>query len=183
MQKSKEAIRKQFENYIKEYEVKIRLWSAVKRVTKKDGSDFQSFAKNFENAEIVRGRICADDFEIRVADYSVRIAGKWVEDAIDIKQIVEYSKIIPAEEQIVKESFYKPYFYMTPAQVMECIQNTIETYKQKIKEYWDQLAKLDSLYDFVKVSVDNIMNKIKAETESNSSLYYAMWDLIREVGY
>lgn len=78
MQKSKEAIRKQFENYIQEYEVKIRLWSAVKRVTKKDGSDFQSFGKNFENAEIVRGRICSDDFEIRVSDYSIRIDGRWV---------------------------------------------------------------------------------------------------------
>jgi hypothetical protein len=73
-------------------------------VTKKDGSDFQSFAKNFENAEIVRGRICADDFEIRVSDYSIRIDGRWVDDTIDIKQIVEYSKIIPAEEQIIKES-------------------------------------------------------------------------------
>ena len=183
MQKSKEDIRKQFENYIKEYEVKIRLWSAVKRVTKKDGSDFQSFGKNFENAEIVRGRICADDFEIRVSDYSIRIDGRWVDDTIDIKQIVEYSKITPAEEQIVKESFYKPYFYMTPDQVMEYIQNTIEIYKRKIEEYKDQLAKLDSLYDFVKVSVDNIMNKIKAETEGNSSLYYAMRDLIKEVGY
>lgn len=183
MQKSKEEIRKQFEDYIREYEVKIRLWSAVKRVTKKDGSDFQNFAKNFENAKIERGRICSDDFEISVSDYSVRIGGHWVDDRIDIKQIVEYSKIVPAEDQIIKEFCYKPYFYMTPAQVMECIQHTIETYKQKIEEYRDQIAKLDALYDFVKSSVDAIMDKIKKETEGNSSLYYAMRDLIKEVGY
>lgn len=181
MQRSKEDIRKKFEDYIKEYEEKIRLWSEVKRVTKKDGSDFQSFAKNFENAEIVRGRICSDDFEICVNNHKIRISGDWVKDSISIRQIVEYSKITPAEDQIITEASYNPYFYMTPAQVMENIQIQIEIYKKQIDEYKDQLSKLDALYDFVKSSVDTIMVKIKEEAGSNTSLFYEMRALLKEV--
>ena len=181
--KKKEDIRNKFEDYILDYEAKIRLWSNVKRVTKKDGSDFQSFAKNFANAKIERGRICSDDFEICVSDYSIRIDGKYVCDSISIKQVVKYSRIIPAEDQIIKESFYEPYFYMTPAQVMEYIQITIDRYKEKIVEYQEQLAKLDALYDYVKSSVDSIMDKVRKEAGSNTSLYYEMRGLLKEVGY
>lgn len=181
--KKKEDIKNKFENYILDYEAKIRLWSNVKRVTKKDGSDFQNFAKNFENAKIERGRICSDDFEICVSDYSIRIDGKYVCDSISIKQIVDYSKITPSEDQIIKESFYKPYFYMTPNQTMECIQITIETYKEKIEEYNVQLAKLDALYDYVKSSVDTVMHKIREDAGNNTSLYYEMRGLLADVGY
>lgn len=183
MQKTKEQIRKETENSILMYEKKIELWKKVRRVTKKDGSDFQNFGKNFENAKIIRGRICADDFEICVNDYGVRIGGEWAEDKFDIRQVVKYSKITPDESQIIKQSFLEPYFFLTPEQVMQMIQIKIQTYEEMIAEYREQLTKLDDLYDYVKNSLTEIMQKLRHETGGSSHMFYELRKLITEVGY
>ena len=183
MQKSKDKIRMEMKDSIEMYEAKIRLWKNVKRLSKKDGSDFQNFGKNFENAEYVRGRICSDDVELRVADYGIRVAGNWVDDSLDIRQIVKYSKITPEENQIIKESYMEPYFYLTVDQTMQMIQIKIETYEKMISEYKEQLEKLDSLYDYVKDSLTEIMQKLRKETGGSSTLFYELRNYIKEVGY
>lgn len=183
MQKSKDQIKEEYMNTIADYEARIRLWKAVKRVTKKDGSDFQNFAKNFENAKIERGRICSDDFEINVSDYSVRIAGKWVSDNIDIRQVVKYSKITPNPDQIQKVKYLEDFFYMTPEQTMQMIQYRIESYENQIQECKDQIEQLDNLYEYVTSHVTEIMDHIKSVAGSNNHLYYEMRKLIQEVGY
>ena len=54
--KTKESEIKKIENeyrsHIGNYENAIRAWSNVKRISKKDGSDFSNFGKNFANATI-----------------------------------------------------------------------------------------------------------------------------------
>lgn len=45
-------IEQNYRNHIEDYKNAINAWSNVKRATKKDGSDFANFGKNFVNATI-----------------------------------------------------------------------------------------------------------------------------------
>lgn len=181
MRKQKDKIRSEFENLIKTYETKIDLWKKVERVTKKDGSDFQSYGKNFKNVEAVKDNYLAGNLRIQVSDYIANSG--FIEDYIETRQVAKYSKVIPSEDQIIKESFYEPYFYLTPDQMMEMIDIRISTYEEKIQSYKEQLEKLDDAYDAVMERVAELKNTIIEMTcmdGNRTSLYYEMIELVRQ---
>lgn len=181
MKKTKEAMKQEMENTIKMYEAKIKLWQNVARKTKKDGSDFQNFSKNFENAEII---VKYGDQYIQVSDYSQRIGGEFVVDDFRTRQIVKYFKNweIP-QDRIVKVPYLEPYFDMTPDEIMEYIKVVIDKYKTWIAEYQDQIKKLDVVYDHVDNVLSDLMDYVRKNTGNNTHLYYEMRKFIQNVGY
>lgn len=181
--KTKEEIKTKFENYIKEYEEKIRLWKNVKVVTKKDGTPFRDFNRNFEGADVVRPAYSFGDIDLVVTNYQIRINGNWVEDTIHTRELVRYSDLKPSEDRIINERFLEPYFYLTIPEIMEKIQKTIQTYEKDIEEYKEQIAKLDWMYDEVVTRINSTMDYIRDNAGSGTSLYYELRECIQKVGY
>ena len=183
MRKTKEQIREKFENYIAEYEEKIRLWQNVQVQTKKDGTPFKDLAKNFSGAKLVRPAYGFGDIELHVANYRLRIGGSFVEDKINLRELVKYSPVKVDESRIIREAYLEPYFYLTIPETMGKIERQIETYKKAIIDYQEQIEKLDSLYDEVARRIDDTMDFIRQNTENYSSLYYELREMVQKVGY
>ena len=122
MMKTKESIRKTFMDYIADYEEKIKLWENVKVVTKKDGTPFKDFAKNFSGAKVVRPAYGFGDLELHVANYKKQINGHFVEDKINTRELVKYSKFTPDASRIHNEAYLEPYFYLTIPEIESCTQ-------------------------------------------------------------
>ena len=180
---TKEEIRTRFENYIREYEEKIKLWKNVKVVTKKDGTPFKDFNRNFEGADVVRPAYGFGDIDLVVVNYKIRIAGNHVTDTIHTRELVKYTKLNPSEDRIIKETYLEPYFYLTIPEIMEKIQRTIQIYEKNIEEYKDQIEKLDWMYDEVVTRINDTMDYIRENAGGNTSLYYELRGCIQKVGY
>ena len=180
MQATKEQIRIRFENYIREYEDKITLWKKVTVVTKKDGTEFKDFGKNFTNCRVYRPAYSFGDLNIEVSGY---VNNEYRKDEINTRELVKYSNFKPEDSRIINEAYLEPYFYLTIPEIMEKIQYTIGKYQACIQEYKDYIEKLDALYDIVINGVNSLMDTIKREAGDHNSLYYEMRELIQNVGY
>ena len=64
--KSKQRIEQEYRDSVDTYTNAIRAWQNVKRVTKKDGSDFSSMSRNFKNATVEREYDWSKNLTLRV---------------------------------------------------------------------------------------------------------------------
>lgn len=187
---NKEEIRNKLHGYISTYEAKIELWQKVTRNTKKDGTDFQNFGKNFGNAKIETGGI--HDRDIVVFGHKIiNSRMEWIEDKISTDLIVEdyvrfFSKQ-PEESRIIRERIIKDYLYLTPDEVMLLIERQIAIYQERITDYREQLTNLDKAYDEVmqktKELFDLLENVCNSKGLYKNSLYYALKAKIENYPY
>ena len=187
---NKEEIRTKLEKYISEYQVKIELWQRVERITKKDGTDFQNFGKNFTNSRIETGLI--HDRDIVVFDHKI-IGGRmeWIEDKISTDLNVEdYIKIFerqPEKDRIISETLIKDYLYLTPEESMQMIERQIAIYQERITDYQKQLKLLDNAYDVVMAKTKELFDILKEVTGDegmyHNSLYYSLKEKIEKYPY
>ena len=187
---NKEEIRTKLEKYISEYQVKIELWQRVERITKKDGTDFQNFGKNFTNSRIETGLI--HDRDIVVFDHKI-IGGRmeWIEDKISTDLNVEdYIKIFerqPEKDRIISETLIKDYLYLTPEESMQMIERQIAIYQERITDYQKQLKLLDNAYDVVMAKTKELFDTLKEVTGDagmyHNSLYYSLKEKIEKYPY
>lgn len=75
-----DELEKKYLANVETYKSAIKAWQNVKRVSKKDGSDFANFSKNFVNANIYREYYWSSQI-IRV-DYQYNHG--WTHDTIDV---------------------------------------------------------------------------------------------------
>ena len=187
---NKEEIRNKLHGYISTYEAKIELWEKVTRNTKKDGTDFQNFKQNFDNARIETGIF----HERKIVVFGNRIINKrseWIEDKIDTSLNVEdYSRIFskhPEESRICRETLLKDYLYLFPDEVMLLIEIQIAIYQERITDYREQLTNLDKAYDKVmqktKELFDLLENVCNSKGLYKNSLYYALKEKIEKYPY
>lgn len=187
---NKEEIRNKLHGYISTYEAKIELWRKVTRNTKKDGTDFQNFKQNFDNARIETGIF----HERKIVVFGDRIINKrmeWIEDKIDTSLNVEdYSRIFskqPEESRICKETLLKDYLYLTPDETMQMIKRQIAIYQERITDYREQLLRLDKAYDEVMQKTKELFDTLKEVTGDlgmyHNSLYYALKEKIEKYPY
>lgn len=186
----KEQIRAKLEKYVAEYKAKIELWQRVERITKKDGTDFQNFCKNFSGAKIETGGI--HDRDIVVYGYCViEKREQWIEDKIatDIN-LEDYIKIFdrkPEEARIIRETLIKDYLYLTPDESMQLINRQIAIYQERITDYQKQLEMLDNAYDVIKAKTKELYDTLKEVSGDlgmyHNSLYYALKEIISEYPY
>lgn len=187
---NKEQIRAKLERYISEYKAKIELWQHVERITKKDGTDFQNFCKNFSNAKIETGGIHDRDITV----YGYRIIEKreqWIEDKIstdlNVEDYVRFFSKQPEEERIIRERIIKDYLYLTPEETMQMIKRQIAIYRERITDYQQQLALLDNAYDVIRGETKKLYDTLKAVTGDlgmyHNALYYALKEIISEYPY
>lgn len=174
----KSDIARTLESYISEYESKIQLWKKVKRVYKKDGSNFKVLSKNFENAKIQNKTYSSyEDPEMIVSDWT-QSAG-YISDSIDLRELVKYSSLKPDEDRIIKVPYLEPYFFLTVDEIEKKIAATIKLYETHIEEYKKQLAICDKTYDQFKSAIDNALSDLRKSAGNNTSLYYMCRDYMK----
>ena len=187
---NKEEIRTKLEKYISEYQVKIELWQRVERITKKDGTDFQNFGKNFTNSRIETGLI--HDRDIVVFDHKIiNSRMEWIEDKISTDLNVEdYIKIFerqPEKDRIISETLIKDYLYLTPDETMQMIKRQIAIYQERITDYQKQLKLLDKAYDIITAKTKELFDTLKEVTGDlgmyHNSLYYSLKEKIEKYPY
>lgn len=187
---NKEQIRAKLEKYISEYKAKIELWQHVERITKKDGTDFQNFCKNFVGAKIETGGIHGRD--IVVFDHKViNSRMEWIEDKIstdlNVEDYVRFFSKHPEEERIIRERIIKDYLYLTPDETMQMIKRQIAIYQERITDYREQLEMLDNAYDVIKAKTKELYDTLEAVTGDlgmyHNSLYYELKKIISEYPY
>lgn len=187
---NKEEIRTKLEKYISEYQVKIELWQRVERITKKDGTDFQNFGKNFTNSRIETGLI--HDRDIVVFDHKIiNSRMEWIEDKISTDLNVEdYIKIFerqPEKDRIISETLIKDYLYLTPEESMQMIERQISIYQERITDYQKQLELLDNAYDIITAKTKELFDTLKEVTGDlgmyHNSLYYSLKEKIEKYPY
>lgn len=187
---NKEQIRAKLEKFISEYKAKIEMWKHVERITKKDGSDFQNFCKNFSNAKIETGGI--HDRDIVVFDHKIiNSRMEWIEDKIstdlNVEDYVRFFSKQPDESRIIRERIIKDYLYLTPDETMQMIKRQIAIYQERITDYQEQLKLLDNAYDVIKGKTKELYDTLKAVTGDlgmyHNSLYYALKEIISEYPY
>jgi len=71
------------------YDTRINAWKAVKRLTKKDGSDFANFGKNFENARIYAPYGLHNKLVINFRDENGRYTENYIELAESVSEQFE----------------------------------------------------------------------------------------------
>ncbi len=183
MEKNLDQIKKELQNSIEECNAKIAAWENVKRVTKKDGSNFSTLSKNFENAKIeVASYSIRGEKQIRVCGHTE--SGKFFEDYFSIIPCVNTVKFEVAPERQIKESFLTPYFHMTVDEIAETIESRILMWKEYVESYEEQLRIADHFYILIENELDKIAEILNAVSDKRSSknlsLRYALEHKVKE---
>ena len=146
---TKEDIKAKIKRAIDYYETRIEAWQNVKRVHKKDGSDFKVLSKNFVNC------IFTSDYGWdRKLKVSVHENGHCGFDYIDLGDVGDENKIV------------------SPDKIEEKIDTLLKIYqgrlKQEKKEY-----QMDDVIDRFCDTAKNALNELKSKSGDRSTLYYA----------
>ena len=142
-----------YKNSIHNYENMINAWRNVKRITKKDGTDFLIMSKNFENAILKKDYSWMDYYTLTV-DYKYANGG------------YTYDNITVDNNDTVDDIFRK---------INERIKG-YETSKRKIEE---KLSKIKDVFG----EIDNIMKQLIPFCKQNGFSAYEVCNYIRENYY
>ena len=152
----KEAIEKAAKS-VKYYQVRIEAWKNVKRITKKNGEDFQNLNRCFENAEIER-QYNRDYITVRFRDET----GHYTKDEINLEANY-YTEQEAAE---------------TADQVQERINKQIAKYKEWLEKDKKGLEQIEKQLEQVNTYLYKIAEIIEqAEEETNT--HYKIKDYIK----
>lgn len=154
---------------ITEYEAKITLWKNVKRLTKKDGSDFKIFSKNFGNAIVYSNYMGRNALKVNgwIKDLG------YIEDEIGIWDYVDNTDLNPEEHTIIQEAIWsRPYFYLTVDEIFAEINKIIEIYERNISSYRDELNKVDEVFTEFTEAIDAALAKLREKAGDRTTLYY-----------
>lgn len=134
-----------FENKLKknlaEHECKLELWKNVKRLSKKDGTDFAHFGKNFENAKVSTPAYL--DFERLKVNGRIIPTSAWTDDEIDL--VRDANDSIPDERTF--EHYGRKKYHLTVDEAFEAIENRIRYYEVEIQNDKLQLAHAESIFN------------------------------------
>ena len=136
----KNRIENEYRDSIENYQELIKAWGNVKRVTKKDGSNFSNFKKNFTNAEIRQEYTwCNPDMKVY---YRAKKYG-YTYDSIQI------------EDNDTVESIFKK------------INNRIEMYNGHISKLKTKVSNVNRVYNEVDRTMKELMKFCKDNGFSN----------------
>ena len=167
--KNAQEVKKDLEKSLREHEAKAEWWKKVERVTKKDGSNFKIFSKNFSNC-----RIYANYMQRNVIAVGGWVDGSgYVDDEMDLWEYVDNTELNPDEHTIIKEAVWsRAYFYLTVDEVFQKIATQIEMHERYAKEYREQIEKADEVFNEFAEAINIALDKLKEKAGDNTSLYY-----------
>lgn len=186
MANTKEDIRKKLEGYVRDYDRKIELWQNVTVVTKKDGTEFANFGKNFRNAEVVNE--CGST-KLKVSEWSKDKYPNYVYDEIYLERDIKDWKYgeITEDRQIKPFSYSRPYFKLNVEETRLAIKDHIIKLMVWRQQNIEDLERLDEAYDYVESALEEIKTKLDKLAPPNgvysSSLWYALQEKIKNFPY
>ena len=155
---------------------------ALKKIefpTKKDGSEFAVFSKNFTNC-----RITGDSFYPKL-EYDYRDGnGSWTYDWLSIYEFVDAMKEgDPRKEKAnPKQSCLRQTYNLTVAEVQNEIQRAIERTEQNIIRYQREKEIAKQIYPKFEKQFAEIHEQLeKLNNDDTATLFYAFNDLASEI--
>lgn len=142
------------------YKKCLEILENIKRVHKKDGSDFQNVLKNFEmpeGAELYREHVVFEN-QLRISAYPQKIYLDGYEN--DADKVEEMRKKNP--ERLINIYGLKTFYYKDADEIEQEIKETADKYRERIKKAeqnannWD--ADVEKLKDAVKGLTDLLDN-------------------------
>lgn len=100
--KDLEIIKKEIEEKRQYNKDCLEAWENVKRLSKKDGSDFSSLSKNFDGLKVIKETYNLFPEERKLTVY-FKSNGKYELDSIPNVEMVRYSKRNVDKSRVVKE--------------------------------------------------------------------------------
>lgn len=161
---------------ITEYEARITLWKNVKRLTKKDGSDFKIFSKNFGNATVYSNYMGRNALKVNgwIKDLG------YIEDEIWMWEYVDSTELNPEEHTIIQEAVWsRPYFYLTVDEMFAEINRIIEIYERKISSCRNEFSTVDEIFTEFAEAIDAALIKLKEKAGDRTILYYECRDYMK----
>lgn len=176
-----EDIINKLDSYIKINEGKIQALEKIEFPTKKDGSAFSVFSKNFTNCRIENDGINAHNTKLTYFyNDGVRT---YNEDWINLYLFIdEMAKDDPRREQAnPHESLLRDTYSLTVEETRQAIQERIKHCQDNIAEYEVQKLKAQSQYNFIKNKVEELHKAIadlkNSDIKKPDTLYYSFCEL------
>lgn len=182
----KEEITQKLERILNDYKAELKGWQNVKRLTKKDGTDFAIKSKNFGGASYMSSTYLSSEMHpCLILNYQSN--GTYLQSElnmyIQVRDMKKEDTRRNNESKIKRDSLHYDTYIYDIDECFEAINNYIELLKEKIKEYETQLKNANKYIE----KADKIINEIKElrkEKElmsdiSNNSLGYAIIEYIK----
>lgn len=182
-----EELKARLNGYIADAEALVKAWSQVKRVKTKSGEDFKAFKKNFDLGENVT--YTADTLSIiggnELKAHIQTSTGKYVEDEIELRPLVENAKEEISKDRIIDLGPYvKKSYDLTPDETIAAVEARIVNLQEQITSYKKQAEVVDKYASKVLAEVEKIKGIFKeADTELgedgpfHTTLVYGLRDL------
>jgi hypothetical protein len=148
-----DELKKTLERNLSWHETCLDLWKNVKRLSKKDGTDFANFGKNFENAEV--------NNEFDRLEVSGRSKFEWIRDSIDFLLTADDNT---PEDRIIL-SYRTRYYHLTVDEVFTAIENRIRYYEVEIENDKIQLAHAESICNLTENTINALYKQALKELE------------------
>lgn len=166
----KDDIKKELEAQKAFYLAAVAEWEKVERKHKKDGKPFANMANNFDGCKITTKQFFADEKEATVY---FRVGYKCESDSVDFTR---YADENTPEDRIKPHEYYvKGKYDLNADEAEQAIKDHINRYKEYATEKAEQIAALDSVYEYAKEAMEAVHNRLVEATGSDrNSLYYAI---------
>lgn len=159
-------IKEELNKEIKTNECKIKAWRSVKRLHKKDGSNFAIRSKNFSGCSVDSKSTAWPKLTIYYHDpsrgYNSEVICLYVFD--DDKK---------SGRPLIKLNGYRPYYELTIDEIFERITEKIKDLEQQNEELKKQLVLTETVFIEFVTAIDNALAELKEKVGDKSSLYYA----------
>lgn len=151
----------------------LKAWEDVKRVTKKDGSDFAVYSKNFDNCKIGR-ESWGETNELKIFVYFKGVG--YHSNAICCYDTLEKDDPRNGSPRAwARGACLKNGYLLTVDEVFKRIESHKEYLRKRIESLTDAIANYDKVIEFLE-EVQKQYNSIK---EQNTQLGYSIADLLR----
>lgn len=186
-----DEIKKNQEIRIARTEALLKAWKAVTFPTKKDGTPFESMAKNFNGAIYEKWPFAMQDgeYQIKVATYAeYRGRKEYISDTVFVYELVKYLN----DEMKTKTENYLPKLPMLEQiykyDLNDCkkaITQRIEELEKKLAIYKKQAKTMESVYNTFESNYAKALQKLAADTLKNedSCLYSDILDAFKKSYY
>lgn len=201
----KEELKNRLINYLENYKSQKEGWQKVKRVYKKDGSEFKNRNANFEGARFGQ----YEHIETELTPYltinytfnKINDYGTNKEYRTDHLKCYQDERDLTEEEKKTKKLISRPYSYdvyiLSYEEIEEKIKEYINILEEKIKSLEEQIKNFDNIMLFAETIKENVKEFIKENKnvffeeitltngkkfkDNSNILYYAFSEYLQEL--
>jgi hypothetical protein len=178
--RNKEEIKNRLERILKDYRAKLEAWNNVQRATKKDGTEFAVFSKNFVNASTNQN----SDRTVEHPEMTVYYqCDGYKSDSINMYLYMDTLKDGDPRKEGYQKHWHRMTYRYNVKETFEAIEEHKQRIKERISQYEKQLADLDKYFEEADRLKRQVIEFLKADdlkdTIGANSLGYALRDYIK----